>query len=423
MKVQSVRRTMPRRSGAHTWQAVACAAVTAGLVLAGCSSGSQSSSSSTSSPAGAGKSTVSGSAINVGSIDSASGPYGDPEWLNIANVWAQWTNSHGGVNGHPVHMFAVDDAGSATQGLTDAKQLIQQDHVVAIIGANSSADTSWLAYAAQQHVPVIGGDSLTGQAPNPDFYPTAEGLTALVPSAFKVAKELGLTKYGQLFALGAPIAQIKAGMTQAAKPFGVQLVYSTVVSPTQADFTAPCLGLKSAGANMANISISPTITPNIIESCQRQGYNGAFMTVSGVANPNWNQQQSIKAARLYVLDFSWPFYDHSTPAQQAYFQAINTYSSGMLSNPGYNAGVQDAWVGMEMFGKAAQLGDLGPSSTAADVLNGLSKVHNETLGGLSIPLSYGSSGSGQGFSCFFVSELKGGSWVDPMGSAAQCVGS
>ena len=179
--------------------------------------------------------------------------------------------------------------------------------------------------------------------------------------------------------------------------------------------------MKNAGADISSVGISPSVTLNIIKTCLQQGYSGAFFTTSGLANPTWNTEAVLKGTRVYVLDDVWPFYQQSTPAQKEYVQAIQQYAPGMLTNPGYNAYVQDAWTGMEMFKAAAEAAGIGPNSTGADVLNGLYKLHNETLGGLIGPVTFSKAAKVQTANCYFVSELANGKWSSPLGANAQCV--
>ncbi len=50
----------------------------------------------------------------------------------VQQAWASWTNAHGGINGHPVKMIVKDDAPEPVGGAAVAKELVEQDHVMAI---------------------------------------------------------------------------------------------------------------------------------------------------------------------------------------------------------------------------------------------------------------------------------------------------
>jgi branched-chain amino acid transport system substrate-binding protein len=361
----------------------------------------------------------------VGAVESASGAYGDPLFTTITSVWAKWTNAHGGINGHPVNVIAVDDASNPAQGLSEVKTLVQQNHVIAIVGADALSANSWLPYLEQQQIPAIGGSAAGGAIADPYAFPSSLSVAALETASYQLAKVAGDTKVGQFMALGAGqnLSQYESALQTASKAAGTNIVYATAVSPTSPDYTAPCLSMKNAGANMAIVGISPAVTLNIMDTCLQQGYRGAFMTTAGLSSPAWNKQASLNGAKVYVLDDVWPFYDQSTAAQKDYVAAINQYSPGMLTNSGYNAYVQDAWTGLEMFKAAAEAAKIGPSSTSADLLNGLYTLHDETLGGLIGPVTFSKSAKAQAENCYFVSLLQNGQWTDPLGTKAQCVAS
>ena len=103
---------------------VGLAVVTVALALTACSS----------SPKAASPGTPSSSTpIVVGTICSCSGPYaGDIAGAKpVITAWEKWTNAHGGINGHPVKVIVEDDSGIVANGVSDAKQLVEQDHVSA----------------------------------------------------------------------------------------------------------------------------------------------------------------------------------------------------------------------------------------------------------------------------------------------------
>ena len=77
---------------------------------------------------------------------------------NGAQVWEDDVNASGGINGHPVKVIIKDDGLNPAQGIQDAKELVQSDHVMAIIGDNSLVDAAWAPYVTSQGVPVIGGN-------------------------------------------------------------------------------------------------------------------------------------------------------------------------------------------------------------------------------------------------------------------------
>ncbi|HEX4010739.1 MAG TPA: ABC transporter substrate-binding protein [Solirubrobacteraceae bacterium] len=140
------------------------------VALAGCGSSSNSSSSSaaasaSSSSSSAPAATSSSSAAASASTDTSScGPKpgvkatGSPialgainvkqpgtDFTDISNMAAAYftcVNNNGGVNGHPVKLYAVTDQTNPSQIAADAKQLVQSDHVLGIAGTSDIIECS-----------------------------------------------------------------------------------------------------------------------------------------------------------------------------------------------------------------------------------------------------------------------------------------
>jgi branched-chain amino acid transport system substrate-binding protein len=75
--------------------------------------------------------------INVGviapfaAIDGAS-------IINGAEIAVDDINAHGGIDGRPIKLFKYDDKASTTDGVRAFQRAVEQDHVVAMIGAFTS---------------------------------------------------------------------------------------------------------------------------------------------------------------------------------------------------------------------------------------------------------------------------------------------
>jgi branched-chain amino acid transport system substrate-binding protein len=72
-------------------------------------------------------------------------------------AWADYTNSHGGSAAHPAQVIVKDNQDSPANSLADVTEMIQNDHVVAIVGEHDSGLES--APCAGQHggrLPVPG---------------------------------------------------------------------------------------------------------------------------------------------------------------------------------------------------------------------------------------------------------------------------
>ena len=59
---------------------------------------------------------------------------------NMANAYFQCVNANGGINGHPIKLDILTDQTQPAQVAADAKQLINTDHVVGIVGSSDIID-------------------------------------------------------------------------------------------------------------------------------------------------------------------------------------------------------------------------------------------------------------------------------------------
>src|SRR5207244_258458 len=78
------------------------------------------------------------------------------------------------------------------------------------------------------------------------------------------------------------------------------------------------------------------------------------------------------------------------------------------------------WVAGAAFEAAAKAGHITPTSTPADVKAGLYKFKNETLGGVTPPMTFAKGKPGF-LGCWFTMGVDGGKFTLPDGSAAKCL--
>ena len=139
-----------RKHAPGTRTAGALVAVIAALVAAGCSS-----SSSTPSSGGSATATASGTAVSTSQCGTKPGvkatgtpiPLGaiatnqpGTSFTDIPNMAAAYfacVNANGGINGHPIKLYIQTEQTNPAQIAADAKQLVQTDHVVGIVGNTS----------------------------------------------------------------------------------------------------------------------------------------------------------------------------------------------------------------------------------------------------------------------------------------------
>jgi branched-chain amino acid transport system substrate-binding protein len=408
--------------------ALAAAALAAVLTFAACGSTSSTSSGTTSNAAAASApaaapssaSTVSGQPITVGFVCSCTGPLattiGRSE--DVIQAWAKWTNAHGGLNGHPVKVIAIDDGQDPAKGLEAVKSLVQQDKVMAIVGQESLTSESWAKYIASTGVPVVGGQPVdTPFLTNPDFFVSGSNLLMNVFGQVELAKQTGKKHLGLFYCAETPVcAQAPALIGALAKPMGIA-VTSERVSSTAPSYIAPCPSLKQQGVDSVIVAMNSTIVPRVLDACAQQGYRPVNLASSATTERSWTKDANLDGSLVAAANADYT--DQSVPGVKSFTDALNQYVPGLTGSSQYSWGYLDMWAGGELFAAAAKAAKLTPTSTPADVKKGLYALRNETLDGLAPPLIYAPGRPGFP-ACYFEAKLTNGEFAPLGGDKPVC---
>ena len=392
----------------------------ASLLLLATVTACSSSSSSTNADVSSGSSS-SASPIQIGTVGSYSGPNASSESGAQYSIeaWAKWTNAHGGIDGHPVHLTVVDDGGNAATAATGVQELIQQDHVVAIVGEASNLDVSWASIADKAGVPVVGGLSLDLPfETDPNFYPSGANNVAMLYGALKLAKPSG-ARFADIYCAEAPACAAGGPLYAAiAQTLGMTVPLQQAASASSPDYTAVCQAIKSDNINAYTLSLSGAVIVKVAGDCVTQGVKATLVLTDGVVTPALLSSPGTQ--NLLSAEIDAPFFADSTPATKAYRSALKQYEPSIVGTPQDNPIAQYAWVGGQLFAAAVEAS--GASNvTSASVKEGLYKLKNETLGGLAPPLNF-TPGKPAHIDCTFTIGVKNGAFTEPDGlKVASCV--
>jgi len=390
-----------RRTVAPFIIAAICSAAAVGLTA--CGSGSKAPSTSTSTTAGSsasaastgasGSSSASGTTISIGAIITQTGSVavggGYSYGASVAKAWAKWVNATGGVNGHPVKMTVLDDKATPATEESDARELVQQDHAVAVLVEDQS-EALVAPYLASQHVAMFSGLTDGGHTQKTTGWFGVDIEPPYIPLDFAlVDKDAGATnfsnavcsevaaclEYGKLLAAFAPKIGMKSGAT-------------TTIAETATDATAQCLAMVNAHSDAINMFVGTNPIALIANACKGQGYKGFFNTAS-LVDVTFN---TVKVPIL-LTDQDFPWWANNPPVVQ-YRQVMSKYGGGA----DYQSRIaSNVWQLLQLFkyGMNAK----GPAAkapvTGGDVINAMQHgVKNVTLGGLlPQPITFSPTGS------------------------------
>jgi branched-chain amino acid transport system substrate-binding protein len=402
------------------------AIVLAALALAGCSSSSSSSPSSPASSAAAGSTSSTGSTsaaapIVIGVVGSftgvASGSTADAKILT--QDWVSMTNAAGGINGHPVQAIYLDNLNTPSQAVTNVQQLVNQDHVKAILDLSDDLESTWAKVADTAKVPVIGQSESPEFGTDPNFYSAGTTVGPLIWGELKAASLGKVTKVGALYCAEiAACSQTVPLLTTLGKPLNIAVAYSAKVSSSAVSYTAQCLGAKGAGANGATVVAASNTALTVAESCATQGYKPVWVTTAGEMTTPWLQQSAVNGAIGNVQDAPW--FDDSIPATKAMQAAIAKYSPSVTTSQSFGAVASIGWAAGLVFGYAAEQEHLTPSAPSTAVITGLDTISSNTFGGFTPPLTY-TAGKPAQVACSFIAGISNGKWTEPNGLKTVCM--
>ncbi len=334
-------------------------------------------------------------------------------------AWADWTNAHGGVNGHHIKVITMDDGGVASTSVNDVKQLVS-DHVLAIVGMSSGDDADWASYIQSTGVPVVGGSTpLPDFISNPDYFPVGATANNSVPDLLLYAKTvLHQTVGGYLGCEEAPVCSALEPVYAAAyKGIGGNLAYNTLFSSSAPSYASQCLAAQSAGVQDLEIIGPAPVIPKIAQNCASQGYDPTLLLNDVVLTPSL--AQSIGTADAVFGADAFPFTATGSPAAKTFHAALAKYEPSVLNPATFTQDDADTWASGQLFAAAAEAGKLGNHPTPKQLVAGLNKIKNDTLGGLTPPLTF-TKGKPHSVSCIYIMSIYHGTIIQPQGLKLYC---
>src|ERR1700679_767032 len=163
-------------------------------------------------------------------------------------AYVDWTNAHGGIDGHQIKLYLADDSGNPATSSADVHTFVQTDHVAAIVSLAGSP-SSWDTYVEGLHIPVVGADgSPEDFYTSPDFFFPGQTDDSLPAAVALAAKKVGSKNFGVFYCAEAPSCQqLVAPLKAVGAQYGVSLSYIAEISASAPNYTAQCLAAQQAG--------------------------------------------------------------------------------------------------------------------------------------------------------------------------------
>ena len=360
------------------------------------------------------------SPLIVASVGTYSGPVGNSQrpMLQGAQAWVADINSRGGLNGHQVKLLVFDDGFDPSRHRAQVQEAVELRKALAFLqnGEPGTGEPS-VAYVTEKRIPVIGQSG--GERWNytsPMYFPQTSSanfqLEAFPSAMSRMLVPRGKTKIGTVVCVEAQICTDSEKVwAESANRVGMEYVYRTKASITQPDYTAECLAARNAGAQALFMMMDTNTIGRVAASCARQSYrptiaaSGQLLAAFMEEDPNLDGM----VASFAVV----PWFAAGTPATDALRNGLARFAKDV---PLYQA--VWGWVSGKLLEKAGA--NLPEPPTTEAILNGLWSIKDDTLGGLTMPLTFVRDEKPKGLACGYDVVLQRGRWVSPDNLTLHC---
>lgn len=361
-----------------------------------------------------------GVAYEIGLICGCTGALASSlgEIPELVEVWEQATNDSGGISGHPVKVLVEDDQADPSKAGTAARTLVQ-DGVQAVVSNFSTTAEIYTPYFESQKVPQIGGiTSDLKRELSPNFFPSGGNIAGRDFGIVKSAKDAGKSKLGVFYCAEYPscasVGDLYSNIAEATG--GIEVVAEGSMSATAPNYIPQCLKVKDAGVDSLYIQNAAPPVIKMLSDCQQQGVETLTLEQNAIATPE--MAESSAAEGMKVMYGNPVASDASTPGGKYLNESIEKYSPDLMDSPNWNESLTAVWAGLELFKKVAEQGKLTPESSTEDVYAALYEVKDETIDGLSPPLTF-EAGKARNIPCWYSGTVEGGKIVSD-GSEFEC---
>lgn len=252
--------------------------------------------------------------IKVGAILAVTGPasfLGAPE-ARTFEMMVEDINKKGGIKGKKLELIIKDSAGSPEKAFSFAKQLIEEDKVLAILGPSTSGETMKIKNLAEETKTILISCAAAEVIVNPVakyVFKTPQKDSYAVLKIFEQMKKQKISKAG---VLSSNTGFGKAGKEQIEKlapEHGIQIVANEVYDKAATDLTAEVTKVKAAGAEaIINWSIEPA-QAIVIKNARQIGFKGQIFQSHGFGNIKYVEAAGdaaegvvFPAGRLLIAD-------------------------------------------------------------------------------------------------------------------------
>lgn len=253
--------------------------------------------------------------IKIGAIFSVTGPasfLGAPE-SKTAKMLVDKINASGGVLGRKLELIIKDSGGNPEKAVSFAKQLIEEDKVLAIIGPSTSGETMQIKKLCEENQMILVSCAAADAIVNPlakYVFKTPQKDSQAATWIYRTMKEKGISKIAVLTGNDGFGASGKKQLEELAGTEGIEIVANEVFDKQATDLTDVLTKIKATPGVQAVVVWTVVPAQSIVAKNMKQlGMTIPLFLSHGFGNPKYAEQAGaaaegilFPAGRLLVVD-------------------------------------------------------------------------------------------------------------------------
>ncbi len=253
--------------------------------------------------------------IKIGALFSVTGPasfLGAPEEKTVRMI-EEKINAEGGLLGRKIQVIVKDTQGSPEKAVSFAKQLIEEERVIAIIGPSTTGETMQIKALCEENKMILVSCAAAESITNPVakyVFKTPQKDSQAVTWIYNTMKDLGISKIAVVTSNDGFGNQGKLQLEAMAADHGIQILVNEVYDKQATDLTDVLTKVKGTAGVQAVVNWSIVPAQSIVAKNMKQiGLNVPLFQSHGFGNPKYVEQSGVAAedtlfpaGRLLVVD-------------------------------------------------------------------------------------------------------------------------
>lgn len=328
--------------------------------------------------------------MSIGTWGTTTGPIGAlfGAMTPAAKAWVASVNARGGLAGcHQVKLIVGDDGDDPAKAKAIVKKMVEEDGVSAFVAHHGALTLGAVRpYLEQKRVPLFGSSGAYADESESEMVFLAQPTSVVGESEAYINNVLALNlpqrKIAVFWCAEVPLCSVHNDVIKKqAGQKGFQVVASIRISLFAPDYTSEVLQARQSGADMIVLLTDMQTNGRLLRSANRQNYKPLVVTPGVNYDTQWPAIIGRDADGMITTAWSRPW--HIVGINREYGEAMARYQPGQVMGNSGSA----AWAAMKLVEKAAVNLDRD-KPTSEQLIQGVYKLSNETLGGLIPPTTW-----------------------------------